>query len=314
MFQNKKSIQLLQTVKQSQLKLNLYGKQAIVVGGTSGIGNGIAMRLAQANANVAIVGRNKAAGLKIVEEMKKASLSIPDVANRNPADQPPKFTFIESDVSLIGQVKKTSEFIKDLVPKVDYLVCTQGTSNMDGQIKTKEGISNKLSLHYYSRFAFAYYLNDLLQKSVDPRFVTVLSAGVHKPYQHFIEDPFLESNYSMKNMADAAGLYNDLGIAALSKRHSQISYIHIAPGFVSTNWGQDLPFYMKPLLSLGKQFAKSKEDCAEFLCQTIFNPIYKAPGYYLLDEFGQPTKPTDYQHPDNIEVFWKHTEDYLKKF
>ena len=105
-----------------QQKLNLYGKQAIVVGGTSGIGNGIAMRLAQANANVAIVGRNKAAGLKIVEEMKKASLSIPDVANRNPADQPPKFTFIESDVSLIGQVKKTSEFIKDLVPKVDYLV------------------------------------------------------------------------------------------------------------------------------------------------------------------------------------------------
>ncbi len=44
---------------------------AVVVGGTSGIGHGIALRLAEANASVTIVGRDATRGSAIVEDMKK---------------------------------------------------------------------------------------------------------------------------------------------------------------------------------------------------------------------------------------------------
>ena len=49
---------------------SLIGKNAVCVGGTSGIGQGIAIRLAQSHANVTIIGRNADAGAKIVSEMK----------------------------------------------------------------------------------------------------------------------------------------------------------------------------------------------------------------------------------------------------
>ena len=45
-------------------QLNLSGKQAVVVGGTSGIGHGIAVRLEQARASVTIVGRSATRGAK----------------------------------------------------------------------------------------------------------------------------------------------------------------------------------------------------------------------------------------------------------
>ena len=48
-------------------------RTAIVIGGTSGIGQGIAERLARAKINVVVVGRNIKAGEAIVQRMKEAS-------------------------------------------------------------------------------------------------------------------------------------------------------------------------------------------------------------------------------------------------
>lgn len=73
----------------------------------------------------------------------------------------------------------------------------------------------QLALHYYSRFAFAQCLAPLLQKSSDPRVLSVLSAGVHSPYKQYKEDTDLVKNFSIKNAADAAGFYNDLAVSAV---------------------------------------------------------------------------------------------------
>ena len=58
----------MSTLRASRSSLDLTGKHALVVGGTTGIGFGIAQRLAQSNANVIIVGRNAEKGEQIVKE------------------------------------------------------------------------------------------------------------------------------------------------------------------------------------------------------------------------------------------------------
>jgi hypothetical protein len=156
-------------------------------------------------------------------------------------------------------------------------------------------------------------LTPFLSKANDPRVVSVFSAGVHKPYKHLQDDVDLKKNYSLSNMASATGLYNDLAVDALSKINKSISYIHIAPGIVQTNWGKDLPFYIKPALPiLFKFFGKTKEDCAEFMCKSIFNAQYKAPGYFLLDQYGNPTKKTSMHTTENVQFLWNHTEKVFR--
>ena len=302
-------------VRKAQRHLSLHGKHAVVVGGTSGIGHAMAVRLAQANANVQIVGRNKQAGLAIVEEMKRASTSIPEIVAKTPSSfQPPKFGFIECDASLLRNVKQTSQHIKDLIPKVDYLICSQGIATVAGRTETSEGIEQKLALHYYSRYAFPLHLRSHLQKSVDPRYISVLSGGVHNIYKSFKEDPDLVKNFSLINMANATGMYNDFACDALSQRYPDISFIHIAPGTIATNWGKEMPWYIKPILNVAKKYFRTKEDCAEYLCQTIFKPDFKAPGSYILNQYASPAKITELHTRENVDLIWKHTESVINKF
>src|SRR5699024_3996225 len=50
---------------------NVKGKSVIITGGHGGIGLGICKAFAQGGANIAIVGRNKESGLKVVNEIEK---------------------------------------------------------------------------------------------------------------------------------------------------------------------------------------------------------------------------------------------------
>lgn len=60
----------LAAVKAINAEISLASKRCVVVGGTSGIGHGVALRLARAGCSVTIVGRKERG---IVEEMKAIS-------------------------------------------------------------------------------------------------------------------------------------------------------------------------------------------------------------------------------------------------
>lgn len=77
--------------------------------------------------------------------------------------------------------------------------------------------------------------------------MSVLSAGIHSPYAEYKTDFELKNNYSIKNAADSAGFYNDLALDALSEEseNKAIKFIHVAPGFVRSNWGTEMPWYIR---------------------------------------------------------------------
>ena len=129
--------------------------------------------------------------------------------------------------------------------KLDYLIMTQGMATIQGLTKTKDGIDQKMQLHYYSRMLLANVLAPTLSESDDGKVLSVLSAGVHGAYSAYESDPLLEKNYSIKNAADAAGFYNDLGCDALAKKYPKLTVVHAAPGFVNTNWGTEMPWLLR---------------------------------------------------------------------
>ncbi|CAK4081775.1 unnamed protein product [Aphanomyces euteiches] len=214
----------LQAVKDKNALASFPGQTALIVGATAGIGEAIAYRLARAQFNVLIAGRNKTRGNQVVEGLQGI----------NPKGE---HGFVPLDAELISNIHGLST----KVPPIDKLVLTQA---IQGYTPTSEGIDQKLALHYFSRMAVIHEFLPVLQQSKhSPRVLSILSGGNHSPYKQFHEDPELKKNYSLKNAADTAGYYNDLMLDAWSEKadNSGIAFAHLAPGVVATNSGTKMP-------------------------------------------------------------------------
>lgn len=305
-------MQIQEARKANTLVGSLLQKQALVLGGTSGIGAGTAVRLAASGASVTIVGRNKNNAETILAEMKR--VGHPQATH----------AFLQYDVSLLAEVKKScAEFISTHT-SLDYLVLSQGISTFQGRTPTVEGIDEKLALHYYSRVAFVKLLQPLLESTArmtpaaDVRVLFVLSGGIHSPYHHVVSDPALEVNYSLKNAADAAGYYTDLAVDQLSSEvNSPVKFIHMAPGFIATAWGSGLPAPVRYLTRCMQfLFARSQEDCGEFVLRGLLGPFPNdrstKGGFVILNQYAQETTLTNQHTPEAKAAVWKHTVDVLK--
>lgn len=251
----------LAAIRAANAAVTVAGKRALVCGGTSGIGEGIAKRLAKANYQVTIVGRDPTRGSEIVRELNELGGSGHD--------------FIPCDAFLLSNAKScANEFTSRHPGPLDALVLTQGMATIADRSETSEGIDKKLSLHYYSRMAFIASLLPKLREAPSPRVMTVLSGGVHSAYPNWREDPELKTHFTLSNAANAAGFYNDLAVDALSQdpANSNVIFVHAAPGFVRTRWGTEMPWYIKGLVRAVALFATSPEDCAEYMCVPILRP------------------------------------------
>jgi len=278
-------------------------KQALCVGGTSGIGKGIAIRFAQEKVNVTIMGRNEKVGKEIVSEMKEL----------NPEG---KYEMIVCDASSMKEIAKACDEYKRQHDRLDYCILSQGIATIEGRNETKEGIDTKLALHYYGRIMFVKQLNDLMRetsKQTDVRVLTVLSAGFHSPYTK-LDDLDLKKNYSLSNAANAAGYYNDLAMDQLSREpgNENIAFIHVAPGFVNTNWGNDFPFYLRWPAQLLRPFGSSPAQCAANMMKGLTGDAMRR-GFHLMNSKGEETTTTKMHTDMYREAVWKHTNELLTK-
>jgi 3-oxoacyl-[acyl-carrier protein] reductase len=121
--------------------MSLRQKTALITGGTKGIGYGIAEALLNENVNVAITGRDQAAGKKAVESLSKTS--------------PAKVIFIQCDVRDLKQQQDAVNKVVSDWGRLDVLVANAGVGHFApieelSVEKWKETIDINLTGVFYS--------------------------------------------------------------------------------------------------------------------------------------------------------------------
>jgi len=309
MFGSSASISALRA---RQAATDLSGKRALVAGGTSGIGAGAALRLAQAGASVTILGRSASAGAAVLASLRAAG---PRGAH----------AFIACDAFSLRAVRSCAAAAAAAaggpgVP-LDVLFLSQGMATLQGFTPTAEGLDQKLALHTYSRAALALELLPRLRAAPAPRVISVLSAGVHAPYARWREDPELApAHYSIKNAADLAGMQNDAWLDGLARErgNERITFVHAAPGGVATNWGAEFPAWLRWPLRAVQAVAplRTPADCAEAVLHHVLDPQLGAPGagggFQPIGADAQPAALTPV-HAEARELLWPRIQATIQR-
>jgi NAD(P)-dependent dehydrogenase (short-subunit alcohol dehydrogenase family) len=122
---------------------------AVVVGGTSGVGAATVTSLTSVfNGDIDVY-----VGLALPS----ASASSASSQDESKLGKPVR-DFIPCDVWLMRDVARATNELKTTkgVEKINYLVLTPGMMTMQGRTESDEGIDQKMAVHYYGRWKFAY--------------------------------------------------------------------------------------------------------------------------------------------------------------
>ncbi|KAJ6533419.1 NAD(P)-binding protein [Mycena vulgaris] len=282
-----------------------YTPVAIFVGGTSGIGQGMAEAFARhtkGNAHIVLVGRNRAAAEAILATFPK------------PTAPGAKHEFVECDITLMKNVGRVAGELRSRIPTINFLVLTPGVMTMNGRNETEEGIDRKLAVHYYGRWRF---IQDLLpaveaakKAGQDAKVMSVLAAGMGGAID--LEDLGLKKSFSIANAAAAAPTYNDIMVNDLAARYPGLSFVHSYPGVVRTGLlkASDSRFikasaFLMPLLT---PFSYSVEASGE---HQLYALLKAGPGAVRTNDKGDDIGLSKgyYGSPEAMKRLWKHTAD-----
>ena len=281
------------------------GKRALVFGGTSGIGRGIALKLGELGASVTVLGRDAPRGAAVVAALQAS----------NPAGS---HAFVPCNAFLLADVARAAAAAQpEASPPLDLLVLSQGMATLQGFTATSEGLDEKLALHYWGRVAATRALLPQLRRAPAPVVLSVLSGGVHSPYAAWREDLELsQGRYSLPNAANAAGLYNDAAAEAQAREagNEAVLFLHAAPGFVNTRWGVEMPWFVRALVRAIQPLGRSPEACAEALLAPVAARAAgpTGGGWGIVDQNGRPAAPTPAQG-EAREGVWAGTRAVLTR-
>ncbi|KAF9879554.1 short chain dehydrogenase reductase family protein [Colletotrichum karsti] len=212
---------------------------ALFVGGTSGIGKLTLIELFSLNlpVKVYIVGR------KATEPAMRPVLE--DLRRRNPQAE---LVWVEGEVSLLSEVRRVCEVIKEKEEKLDFMCLTAGYAPFGGRNDTTEGLDVTHALEYYGRMLFTLSLLPLLRASPSPRVLTVLGGSVLSN-KLIVDDLNLERPGNFGGIQSQAHMntMNTLFLDRLSTdpMNDNITFVHNWPGAVDTG---NMDRYHKPSL------------------------------------------------------------------
>jgi len=209
--------------KELNEKFNFNGKSVLCVGGTKGIGAGIATRFAQLGANVSIAGRSAETATQMLEQLAKNAKNIEEQ----------KFKYFKVDCSSASSL---SAFIAEVkthyaVGGLDYLVQSQGDwTSGDIGVKSEDGLDKRFSIVCFSKFNIAYQLTPVLKEA------SLFVFGPRKSGSIDLNDVELSSNNSFWTAAGRDGAFLDSMTMELQTHDKKgIRYFHVKPGVVKTD-------------------------------------------------------------------------------
>ncbi|OAA73043.1 NAD(P)-binding domain protein [Akanthomyces lecanii RCEF 1005] len=246
--------------------------RALVVGGTSGIGYGMACRIAASSptSSVIISGRTK-----------------PDhIPHGNMEFQPIEATSMREIKNFTDKLKQQlsgtsqgQQVHAAETNKLDFLIMTQGIMTIAGRTETPEGIDRKMALHYYGKQLLIRELLPALKE--DAKVVIVYDSKFGNPDKVHWEDLDLKTQFSLGTASNHCMVMNDAMINYFASQQAQGSakqqganakrhFIHAWPGGVNTSLMREMPWYLGSIAKILAPLATvSPATCAEYLLNGV---------------------------------------------
>jgi len=300
---------IVEPVSEEALAGLLRNKQALVVGGTSGIGRGIAEALARCGASVVVVGSSSARG--------QAAVTAMSAVAKFPSEQ--KFRAITADLLT---VKGCVALTKQINESLDFVVFTVGIWPDKESPRTTDGVDKVLALDVLARFVVTEKLAHLL--NAEARVMSVLGSTVRAPPAPSIETmkqlmTGVKSSYSTPQMLGAAGSLMDTWLQSAPKYHPGVTFIGTFPGIVGTGLittSKTIPSCFRCIAGkVQKVFAMTPTECGMNHLQVLVSPnANKYPTTYFntIRLEGRRTNPVAYDSEFG-EWVWSFLEDRLAK-
>lgn len=258
----------------------MHGKVVVISGGTSGIGEVAAERLAGLGARLVLVARDRARGEATLARLRARGAGVAHVAHY-------------ADLSLIADAKRVAAEIAAAEPRIDVLINNAGAMFGRRQV-TADGLELTFATNHVSYFLLTHGLRERLLASAPARVVNTSSAA-HRRADLDFDDLQSARGYRGFMAYSRSKLCNILYTRELARRSAGtgVTANCLHPGFVATRFGDASGGLFSYVVRASKQvFAISSEKGAETLVYLASSPEVAtiSGGYFYQCQLATPTR------------------------
>jgi NAD(P)-dependent dehydrogenase (short-subunit alcohol dehydrogenase family) len=245
---------------------DLSGKLAVVTGSNSGLGLGLATRLAAAGADVIMAIRNRTKGEAAIEQIRAG---VPDA----------KLTIKQLDLSSLASVASLGEELNAEGRPVDILINNAGIMQPPERETTDDGFELQFGGNHLGHFALTGQLLPLLRAAGDARVTSLSSLAVRMGGINF-DDLQWEKRYSPTQAYSQSKSANLMFALELDRRSRNAGWGIVSnaahPGFTKTNLQLSGPSQGKESPTLLERFYRFSRRATPFAWQEVEEGILPA--------------------------------------
>jgi len=263
----------------------MRGKVCMITGATSGIGKATALGLARMDADIVIVGRDRALGEATLDELRAAS------GNAN-------VHLLLADLSSQNAIRQLAADFKSLGLPLHVLINNAGTS-LTRRSVTVDGIETIFAVNYLAPYLLTNLLLGKLIESAPARVVNV-AGDFHRKATLKFDDLMSERDYSGFQANNQAKLALILFTYELARRlmGTRVTANCLHPGAVATDSvlkDPDVPAFAKIMFRLFRRFFLSREEGAETSVYLASAPeVAAVSGKYFIKKRPVASSPESY--------------------
>ena len=237
----------------------MKGKTVVITGGTSGIGEIAAERLAQMGARIVLIARDKSRGEATLARLHERAPGLGHAVHY-------------ADLARIPEMKRVAAEIAHKEPRIDVLINNAGAMFSSRRL-TEDGLEYTFALNHMAYFVVTEGLRERLLASAPARIVSTASAA-HQGARLDFDDLQLAKSFSAMKAYGRSKLCNILFTRELARRlhGTGVTANCLHPGFVATRFGDQSGGVISRFVGLAKLFAIPPEKGAETIIYLASSP------------------------------------------
>jgi NAD(P)-dependent dehydrogenase (short-subunit alcohol dehydrogenase family) len=270
----------------------MQGKTIVITGGTSGIGEVAALKLAAMGARIVLVARSKDRGEAALAQLEKAAPALGHKVHY-------------ADLSRLAEMKKVASEIAASEPRIDVLINNAGALFNSRRV-TPDGLEYTFATNHMAYFVVTEILRDRLLASAQARIVSTASMA-HQGGKLDLDDLQSEKSFFGVRAYGTSKLCNVLFTRELARRlqGTGVTANCLHPGFVASRFADESGGLIASLTRAAKLFAISPEKGAETIVYLASSPdVAQVSGKYFIK--SKPATPTAAARNDRLaQQLWE---------